>query len=567
MQEASRSKPSKFLPRLGEGLSRLRGWENDFRMLASGRGFSELNLPLSLPSSEFVSGLTGETILPGAPRFLDTNATAWSLRSDLTLFAAQFVRRHKSELQFPFKLFYSGKVFSPQGLLGAEGFRLGHASEFESYEFGAEIVGQKEFEAETELLDLALDALQGFGYRGLRVVFGDARLLRSLEEEITAKIPDAAQRSASLSQLKSAVQCKDLAQLEEILVRSGLNSKAVWENSEVYRNLLSVAAVFRQRHPKVLFQIDPLLTRQRSFYSGIVFDFWAEDAGGRLHSVGGGGRYDELLQHFGLSAAAAGFMIRDPQSAGVQDDLPISQRAQQQQSSLRRPVRVALPKGRLQKWGVEAFARVGIRLAENADTTRKLVIPSECGRFEFLLVKNADVVSYVERGIAEIAVAGSDVLDEETNALLRPVTFAFGRCRICLAGKPEQREVISGLRRTRIATKYPNLAMRLLQARGLNPELLPLQGSVELASVISFSDAIVDLVETGSTLRENGLIVFEELTQTRVQLVMSRGYYVESHGDIRHWLAHWRASASVVDAHFELFTPEALHHDPHSEKS
>jgi len=569
MQEASRSTPSKFLPRLGEGLARLRGWENDFRMLASGRGFAELNLPLSLPSSEFVSGLSGETILPGAPRFFDTNATAWSLRSDLTLFAAQFVRRHRAELQFPFKLFYSGKVFSPQGLLGAEGFRLGHASEFESYEFGAEIVGQEEFVAETELLDLALSALQKFGYRGLRVVFGDARLIRSLEEELAQNISDAARRGSLLSELKAAVQCKDLAQLEDIFGRAGLNSKGVWENSGVYRNLVEVAELFRTRHPQVHFQIDPLLTRQRSFYSGIVFDFWAEDAGGRLHSVGGGGRYDQLLQHFGLATAAAGFMIRDPQTAGVQDDFSATARvesAQPPQPPQRRPVRVALPKGRLQKWGVEAFARIGIRLAESAETTRKLVIPSECGRFEFLLVKNADVVSYVERGIAEIAVAGSDVLDEEANALLRPVTFAFGRCRICLAGKPEQRELLLGSRRNRVATKYPNLAMRLLRARGVNPELLPLQGSVELASVISFSDAIVDLVETGSTLRENGLIVFEELTQTRVQLVMSRGYYVESHGDIRHWLAHWRASACVVDAHFELFTPEALHHDPHSEK-
>jgi ATP phosphoribosyltransferase len=535
-------------------------------MLASGRGFEELNLPLSLPSSEFVSGLSGESILPGAPRFYDTNATEWSLRSDLTLFAAQFVRRYKAELQFPFKLFYSGKVFSPQGLLGAEGFRLGHASEFESYEFGAEIVGQKEFEAETELLDLALGALQRFGYRGLRVVFGDARLVRNLEDEIAQHISDAAVRSSYLSEIRAAIQCKDLAQIEAILVRCGLNSSGLWGKSEAYRNLLVVAQTFRERHPQVLFQVDPLLTRQRSFYSGLVFDFWAEDAGGRLHAVGGGGRYDELLQHFGLSAPAAGFMIRDPKTAGVQDDHPNSQRAEPMSVPQRRPVRVALPKGRLQKWGVEIFARIGVKLAENAETTRKLVLPSECGRFEFLLVKNADVVSYVERGIAEIAVAGSDVLDEEANSLLRPVTYAFGRCRICLAGKPAQREILSSSRRTRVATKYPNLAMRLLRAQGMNPELIPLQGSVELASVISFSDAIVDLVETGSTLRENGLIVFEELTQTRVQLVMSRGYYVESHGDIRHWLSHWRQSASVVDAHFELFTPEALKHDSHTEQ-
>lgn len=111
MQDSVRPTTSKSLPRLGDGLARLRSWENDFRVLAGGCGFSELNLPLSLPSSEFVSCLTGETTLPVAPRFFDTNATEWSLRSDLTLFSAQFVCRHKTELQFPFKLFYSGKVF------------------------------------------------------------------------------------------------------------------------------------------------------------------------------------------------------------------------------------------------------------------------------------------------------------------------------------------------------------------------------------------------------------------------------------------------------------------------
>lgn len=572
MQDSVRPTTSKSLPRLGDGLARLRSWENDFRVLAGGCGFSELNLPLSLPSSEFVSCLTGETTLPVAPRFFDTNATEWSLRSDLTLFSAQFVCRHKTELQFPFKLFYSGKVFSPQGLLGAEGFRLGHASEFESFEFGAEIIGQKEFEAELELLDLALSALKGFGYKGLRVVFGDARLLKKVECEIAAKVTTPRERSAQLQELKSALHSKDLARLEDIFKRCEVDSKSFWMNSADYQNLLAVADQFRARHSDVHIQVDPLLTRQRNFYSGIVFDFWAEDSQGRLHAVGGGGRYDNLLEHFGTPSAAAGFMIRDPNTAGVYDDSILAEKEQapstivHKQVQIRRPVRVALPKGRLQKWGVEVFAQVGIRISENPESTRKLVLLSECGQFEFLLVKNSDAVSYVERGIAEIAIAGSDVLDEEANSLLRPVTFAFGRCRICLAGKPEQKDAFVGVKKTRVATKYPNLAMRLLRAKGLNPELVPLQGSVELASVISFSDAIVDLVETGSTLRENGLIVFEELTQTRVQLVMSRGYYAESHHALRHWLHHWRRSASVVDAHFELFAPEALNNDPNSEK-
>lgn len=569
MQDTSRPTTVKSLPRLGDGLSRLRGWENDFRVLASGRGFAELNLPLSLPSSEFVSGLNGETILPGAPRFFDSNATEWSLRSDLTLFSAQVVCRNRSELSFPFRLFYSGKVFTPQGLLGAEGFRLGHASEFESYEFGAEIVGQNEIEAEIELLDLALSALKKFGYRGIRLVFGDARLVRMLEENVIQKDSVGPTSGVQMQELRSAIHSKDFSRIQTLIARAGAHVFEQWVNSPEHKNLYAVAQSFRERHSDIVVQVDPLLTRQRNFYSGIVFDFWAEDDDGRLHSVGGGGRYDNLLQHFGNHAAAAGFMIRDPNTAGVFEaevDTGVAG-ANSSKSKRCRPVRVALPKGRLQKWGVEAFQRIGVSISENPETTRKLVIPSVCGRFEFLLVKNADVVSYVERGIAEMAIAGSDVLDEQSNALLRPVTFAFGRCRICLAGKPEHKAEFMGKVRKRIATKYPHMALQLLRARGFNPEIVPLQGSVELASVIEFSDAIVDLVETGSTLRENGLVVFDELTQTRVQLVMSRGFYAESHLELRHWLHHWTLSSSVIDAHFEPIAPEAEIYDSNIQKN
>lgn len=566
MQDTTRPTTVKTLPRLGDGLARLRGWEHDFRVLAAGRGFSELNLPLSLPSSELVSGLTGESTLPEAPRFVDSNATEWTLRSDLTLFSAQFVCRNRSDLHFPFKLFYSGKVFSPQGILGAEGFRLGHASEFESYEFGAEIIGESEIDAEIELLELAICSLKRFGYQGIRVVFGDARLLKLLEDEVVEGIEDSAEKSSILLELRTAIQSKDFARLIEFIRRDKFVDER-WKRSGLDKNMLSLINFLKEKHADVNFQIDPLLTRQRKFYTGVVFDFWAEDFNGRLHSVGGGGRYDNLLQHFGRPSSAAGFMIRDPNTAGVFQGF-VNERQNSLSSTIqqRRPVRVALPKGRLQKWGVEAFAQIGVLISEDLEKTRKLVLKSECGGFEFLLVKNADVVSYVERGIAEMAIAGSDVLDEQAHSLLRPITFAFGRCRICLAGKPEQRDALTGPSRKRVATKYPHLAMRLLRAKGLNPEIVPLQGSVELASVIEFSDAIVDLVETGSTLRENGLVVFDDLTQTRVQLVMSRSYFVESHLDLRHWLHHWNLSSSVIDAHFQPIVLGAEINDSNSEK-
>lgn len=575
MQDTSRISNANSLPRWGNRLSRLRGWESDFRRLASHRGFTELNLPLSLPSSEFVSRLSGEAILPQAPRFLDSSGTEWTLRTDLTVFSAQFVCRHAVELNFPFCLFYSGKVFSPQGLLGAEGFRLGHASEFESLEFGAEIIGEEQLNAENQLLELAIDALKTFGYTGVTVAVGDVRVVAGLEQFIADCITEKSERARAKAHLREAVISKDFARLSAIFSSLGLSQDDFWHSCPELKELNRVVDGFRAQYPEIHFIADPLLLRQRNFYSGLVFDFWALDAHGFLKNVGGGGRYDKLLEHFGSSRAAVGFMLRDPQTTGAEEDYTQSQSlrrtgvdAQQlhnrptHSAPVNRPVRIALPKGRLQKWGVQAFQDVGIKLTENPETTRKLVLRSACGKYEFLLVKNSDVVSYVERGIAEIAIAGSDLLDEaETLSLLRPFTFAFGQCRICLAGQPEAEQRVFGKTRPRIATKYPHLALRLLRELGLEPELIPLQGSVELASVISFCDGIVDLVETGSTLRENGLVVFRDLAQTRVQLITSRGYYAQSHETLRHWLQHWTHHGHAVGRHFGIPSVEVINHD------
>jgi ATP phosphoribosyltransferase len=567
MQDTSRISSANSLPRLGDRLVRLRGWESDFRRLAVERSFSELNLPLSRPASEFISRLDGSTILPKAPRFLDSNGTEWSLRTDLTVFSAQFVCRHASELSFPFKLFYSGKVFSPQGMLGAEGFRLGHASEFESLEFGAEVIGEQSLEAENCLLQLALSTLKSFGYSGITVVVGDVRVIERIEQLVLEKAATPQLRAQLKTLVREAVVSKDYAQLAELLRQAEVDADAFWSGSGEFAELRRIAEGFRNSYPDVRFIVDPLMTRQRSFYSGLVFDFWARDTLGFLKNVGGGGRYDKLLEHFGQARAAVGFMLRDPQTAGVDEDLSLINK---DNTSLcfkqAHPVRIALPKGRLQKWGIQAFADVGIRLLENPETTRKLVLKSECGKYEFLFVKNSDVVSYVERGIAQIALAGSDLLDEaDVQTLLRPVTFTFGQCRICLAGRPEDEGRLFGRTKPRIATKYPHLALRLLRGIGLEPELVPLQGSVELASVISFCDAIVDLVETGSTLRENGLVVFRDLAQTRVQLVTSRGYDAQFPETLRHWLHHWHAQGHLIGRHFAIPRGEVFSHDSDSQ--
>ena len=187
------------------------------------------------------------------------------------------------------------------------------------------------------------------------------------------------------------------------------------------------------------------------------------------------------------------------------------------------PLRIALPKGRMMDEALELFARVGARVDPAVRDSRRLILPSADGRFEFLPVKSGDVPVYVESGVADAGVVGSDVLDEGDPDVLRPLDLGFGGCRLAVAGPegvpyPE----LPGGGTARVATKYVESARRFFAARGMQVELVRISGSVELAPLLGLSDWIVDLVQTGRTLAENGLVVVEEVSRSSARLIVNR---------------------------------------------
>lgn len=187
-------------------------------------------------------------------------------------------------------------------------------------------------------------------------------------------------------------------------------------------------------------------------------------------------------------------------------------------------ITVALPKGRLQPPALERFRAAGIVPDEEPGASRKLIIPA--GRMaRFLVLKDADVPLYVERGAADLGVCGLDQVLESGADLLTPIDFGFGKCRLCLAA-PRGSSLTAELGRSlRVASKYPRLATQWFSRRGVPVDLVRLSGSVELAAVSGLTDAIVDLVETGRTLEENGLAVVEDLLQVSARLVVNRAAY------------------------------------------
>jgi ATP phosphoribosyltransferase len=187
-------------------------------------------------------------------------------------------------------------------------------------------------------------------------------------------------------------------------------------------------------------------------------------------------------------------------------------------------ITIAIAKGRMQESALALLARAGIRLSETAVNSRRLTLMDETGQYRFIFAKPADVPVYVEHGIADCGVVGRDVLLESQADLLLPLDLGIARCRIVVAAADAQALTkVQGM--IRVATKYAQIANAHFGARGIPVEIIQLSGSVELAPALGLADMIVDLVETGQTLRENGLTVVEEIAESTGRLVVNRASY------------------------------------------
>jgi ATP phosphoribosyltransferase len=191
---------------------------------------------------------------------------------------------------------------------------------------------------------------------------------------------------------------------------------------------------------------------------------------------------------------------------------------------------IALCKGRFLEPSLDLLARAGIRFTEDAASSRKLIFDSEDKRYRVVLVKPADVPTYVEYGAADIGIAGRDVLLETRADVLQPLDLNFGHCKIAVAGLNGRGEMHPTVR---VATKYPRITMDYFNSRGAPVEIIPLSGSIELAPLIGLADRIVDLVETGRTLKENGLDILDVIAESSARLLINRAGYQTKREEVR----------------------------------
>lgn len=185
---------------------------------------------------------------------------------------------------------------------------------------------------------------------------------------------------------------------------------------------------------------------------------------------------------------------------------------------------IALTKGRLEKKTVAMLERMGYGTENLKEKGRALVFEDTKKDIRYFLVKSNDVITYVNHGVADIGVVGKDTLMERGNQNYELLDLEFGKCKFCVASLPDQ-DVFQKVGHVKIGTKYPQVAREYFLSRGIDVEVIKIDGSVELAPILGLADGIVDIVETGTTLKENGLVILEEVCEISARVIVNKASF------------------------------------------
>jgi len=187
-------------------------------------------------------------------------------------------------------------------------------------------------------------------------------------------------------------------------------------------------------------------------------------------------------------------------------------------------ITIAIPKGRILEESVEMFGKIGIDCRELLSDSRKLIFKNSEQRMRYMIVRATDVPTYVEYGSADLGIVGKDTLMEQCKDVYEPLDLKFGYCRMMIAEPANLAKIDdpSCWSHIRVATKYPHVTEKYFSAKGVQVEIIKLYGSIELAPLVGLSDRIVDLVSTGETMRQNGLVEVETIAEITTRLIVNR---------------------------------------------
>ena len=454
--------------------------------------------------------------------FTDIGGRLMALKPDITLSLVKNCTPRKGEVE---KFFYKENVYRS---IKGSGFK-------EITQVGLECIGAVNCKCVGEVLWLAAQSLEN--------ISGDYVLEVSSLDILTSYIAGLGVDSETVRKLVNCIGEKNIHGIEEICVVAGIENAvpgfekllAINGGVEVladvrefcdefgleheYFQLERSLSIFEDKPEKAHIQIDFSIAENNNYYNGIVFSGYIN---GIPDSVLFGGQYDRLLKTMNIQASSIGFAVY------MEKLLPALEQGCKASDIPGLPtdsklLRIALPKGRLGEKAYRMLKDAGYACPEIEDESRKLVFENKEAGVCYFWAKPSDVAIYVERGAADIGVVGKDILLEYSPEVYELLDLGIGKCRMCVAGPKDFNDDRS--RSLRVATKFSNIAGEYYASKGRDIDIIHLNGSIEIAPVLDLSVVIVDIVETGSTLKENNLAVLEEILPISARLISNKSAY------------------------------------------
>ena len=504
--------PSGFRDVLADEAARREEAAFDVQQLLSRNGY----VPVETPTLEIMDVMNAGGRVPGTPfKLFDSRGDLLALRPDVTLQIARMCATRLAGQPGPFRFRYQERVFRE-----AEGRPQAEAREMT--QVGVELIGEAGPAADAEVIALLAESLERVGVGNFRISVATVGVLRAL---LAGSGADEAWKAGVLS----AYHASNFVKLDELTGDGAREAGVAPVFAQAIRALASVRggreAVGRVREvvaplgcqdglddlERTLALLDEKGLGSRIFvdfsvmssfdyYTGIVFVAYAPALGAPL---GSGGRYDNTIGAYGESRPAAGFAFYLDQALA----------AAAADAKGDRPLRIAVPKGSLNPDSIACLAACGLDTTGLAEPGRQLIIRNP--GVEYIIVRPSDAPAFVELGAADCGICGEDSLLEAATGTVELADLAFGACRFIVAEPEGAAERVAARYRTcgsiRVATKYPRITEAYYAKKGEQVEIVKLHGNIELGPLTGLSERIVDITATGRTLRENNLVIVDEV--------------------------------------------------------
>ena len=487
------------------------------RDLFSSRGYA----PIETPTLEVMDVMRAGGHMTGVPfKFFDSQGDLLAMRPDVTLQVARMCATRLAGQPGPFRFRYQQRVFRE-----AEGQT--QAEPRETTQMGVELIGEAGAAADAEVVELLAESRELAGVRDFKIALASVSVLRALlatcgaPESWRQAVLDAYHTSnfVTLDELTCGAGAQGVppvfAQAIDKLARIRGGREAIAEVRALVAplgcesgldSLERAYDLMEQAGLADSIQVDFSVMSSFDYYTGIVFEAYAPGLGAPL---GSGGRYDNTIGAYGEGRPAAGFafFLERAMAAAAQAD----ERAAA--GSATRPLRIAVPKGSLNADSIACLAACGLDVTGLDNPGRQLIIRNP--GVEYIIVRPSDAPAFVELGAADCGICGEDSLVEAQPDVVELADLKFGACRFIVAepaGAAEKTaEHYRRLGSIRIATKYPNITRAHYAKTGTQVEIVKLHGNIELAPLTGLAERIVDITATGTTLRENNLVIVEDV--------------------------------------------------------